>query len=164
MTFILKSTLQQLQNFKIETQNAFEDFPEAPAVYAVFDANEALQYIGITRKLRLSIMGHSRDLPDLTHSVKFETKHGATREELTQSWKEMIEDYVKQTGQVPPGNVTGNDQWKTKRVIRQKPEIRLTPGKGIEDLTISLEKIIDQIVKTNKVNYDQNTYSTHSTD
>lgn len=32
-----------------------------------------------------------------------------------------------------------------------KPEIRLTPGKGLDDLTCSVEDLIDQVVKTCKV-------------
>lgn len=51
--FILASSLNQFQNFKIEKQNGFEIFPDAPAVYAVFDAKEEVQYIGITRKVDL---------------------------------------------------------------------------------------------------------------
>lgn len=99
----------------------------------------------------MSVMGHSRDLPDLTYRVKFETKQGATKEELAQSWKETIEQHVQETGQVPPGNVSGNDRWKAKRRVKPKAEIRLTPGKGIEDLTVGIEVIIDQVVKSNKV-------------
>lgn len=32
-----------------------------------------------------------------------------------------------------------------------KPEIRLTPGKGLDDLTCSLEDLIDSVVKGNRV-------------
>lgn len=32
-----------------------------------------------------------------------------------------------------------------------KPEIRLTPGKGLDDLTCGVEELIDQVVKTCKV-------------
>lgn len=32
-----------------------------------------------------------------------------------------------------------------------KPEIRLTPGKGVQDLTCSVEDLVDQVVKTCKV-------------
>lgn len=51
--FNLASSLNQFQNFKIEKQNGFENVPDAPAVYAVFDAKEEVQYIGITRKVGL---------------------------------------------------------------------------------------------------------------
>lgn len=39
----------------------------------------------------------------------------------------------------------------TRRPRQSKPEIRLTPGKGLLDLTCSLEELIDQVVKTCKV-------------
>ena len=32
-----------------------------------------------------------------------------------------------------------------------KPELKLTPGKGIEDLTCSVEDLLDSVVKSNKV-------------
>lgn len=32
-----------------------------------------------------------------------------------------------------------------------KAELRLTPGKGLDDLTISLNDLIDQVVKSCKV-------------
>lgn len=37
------------------------------------------------------------------------------------------------------------------RPRQSKPEIRLTPGKGLQDLTCSLEELIDQVVKSCKV-------------
>ncbi len=56
---------------------------------------------------------------------------------------------VETTGAVPPGNVQGITTWTAKR--RPKPELRLTPGKGIEDLTCSVEDLIDQVVKSTRV-------------
>ena len=54
---------------------------------------------------------------------------------------------VEQSGQVPPGNVAGNTRWTGRRA---KPEIRLTPGKGLADLNCSVEDLIDGVVKSNK--------------
>jgi len=50
---------------------------------------------------------------------------------------------------VPPGNNKDNDTWTPKRP--QKVDIKLTPGKGIEDLNCSITDLIDQVVKSNKV-------------
>ena len=57
---------------------------------------------------------------------------------------------VEQSGQVPPGNAKGNTDWSLRRSA-PKPEIKLTPGKGLQDLTCSVEELVDQVVKTNKV-------------
>ena len=51
---------------------------------------------------------------------------------------------------MPPGNAKGNTDWSLRRSA-PKPEIKLTPGKGLQDLTCSVEELVDQVVKTNKV-------------
>jgi len=56
---------------------------------------------------------------------------------------------VQETGKVPPGNNKDNDTWTPKRP--QKGEIKLTPGKGIEDLNCTITDLIEQVVKSNKV-------------
>ena len=57
---------------------------------------------------------------------------------------------VNETGGVPPGNANGNHTWSIRRSA-PKPELKLTPGKGIQDLTCSVEDLVDQVVKSNKV-------------
>lgn len=57
---------------------------------------------------------------------------------------------VNETGSIPPGNAKGNTTWSIKRSA-PKPELKLTPGKGLQDLTCSVEDLVDQVVKTNKV-------------
>jgi len=56
------------------------------------------------------------------------------------------------TGQVPPGNAKGEKSWSQRRQAT-KPEIRLTPGKGIKDLTVPLTDIIQQVVTQNRVSF-----------
>lgn len=56
---------------------------------------------------------------------------------------------VAETGKIPPGNSKDNDTWAQKH--RAKPEVKLTPGKGTQDLTCSITDLIDQVVKSNKV-------------
>jgi hypothetical protein len=57
---------------------------------------------------------------------------------------------VAESGEIPPGNEKGNTAWSLRRAPA-KPEIRLTPGKGVEDLTCSVEDLVDQVVKSSKV-------------
>ena len=54
------------------------------------------------------------------------------------------------TGAVPPGNVKGEKAWAARRAVK-KPEVRLTPGKGLQDLSVPLEDIIQQVVDQNRV-------------
>ena len=60
----------------------------------------------------------------------------------------IVSSAVENTGAIPPGNAPGEKKWQQRKVCASKPEIRLTPGKGIEDLTCSVEDLIDQVVKT----------------
>lgn len=57
---------------------------------------------------------------------------------------------VTANGEVPPGNAKGNTTWAIRRSAA-KPEIKLTPGKGVQDLTCSIEALVDQVIKDNKV-------------
>ena len=52
---------------------------------------------------------------------------------------------------LPPGNTTEKEQWQRARVAKPKPEIKLTSGKGLEDLTCTVEELLDHVVKTSKV-------------
>lgn len=58
---------------------------------------------------------------------------------------------VQANGAVPPGNARNSPQQWVRKTPRAKPELKLTPGKGLEDLTCSLEELLDTVVKTNKV-------------
>lgn len=71
------------------------------------------------------------------------------KETLTQAWKSWMEEYVKSTGKVPPGNESGNATW-MRQPPRKKPDLRLTPGRHMQ-LTVPLEELIDKLVKENKV-------------
>ncbi|CAL5224467.1 g7159 [Coccomyxa viridis] len=109
-----------------------------------------LQYIGLSRKIAISIATHQQDLPDLTHSAKYEETPGASKEAMVAKWQEWLQAAVNETGAVPPGNAKGNTTWSIRRSA-PKPELKLTPGKGLQDLTCSVEDLLDQVVKTNKV-------------
>lgn len=51
---------------------------------------------------------------------------------------------------MPPGNAKGNKEWSARR-RGAKPEIKLTPGKGIQDLMVPLADIIQQVLDQNRV-------------
>ncbi|KAL3138746.1 hypothetical protein ABBQ32_005591 [Trebouxia sp. C0010 RCD-2024] len=125
--------------------------PAAAGVYAVYDKDGTLQYIGLSRKVTVSIANHKQDLPDYTHSVKVATVANPTKENLTAAWKQWVESAVQANGAVPPGNARNSPQQWVRKAPRAKPELKLTPGKGLQDLTCSLEELLDTVVKTNKV-------------
>lgn len=60
---------------------------------------------------------------------------------------------VQANGAVPPGNARNSPQQWVRKAPRAKPELKLTPGKGLQDLTCSLEELLDTVVKTNKVRH-----------
>ena len=41
----------------------------------------------------MSVMGHARDVPQLTRGIRYDVKPGATKEELGESWKQLIEQH-----------------------------------------------------------------------
>lgn len=71
------------------------------------------------------------------------------RTALTQAWKSWMEEHIKATGKVPPGNESGNTTW-VRQPPGKKPDLRLTPGRHVQ-LTVPLEELIDKLVKENKV-------------
>jgi len=130
--------------------NLSDAIPMAPGVYAIYDPQGVLQYVGISRKVAVSVQTHVEALPDLTASVKVGEMPEAGKEVLTEAWKAWIQQAVEETGAIPPGNAPGEKKWQQRRKRMAKPEIKLTPGKGLDDLTCSIEDLINQVVKTNR--------------
>jgi Grx4 family monothiol glutaredoxin len=124
--------------------------PNAPGIYAIYDAEGALQYVGMSRKVAVSVANHQQDLPDRVHAVAVLPVQDASRDALTAAWTSVVQEQVKKTGAVPPGNAKGNKEWSS-RQRAAKPEIRLTPGKGIQDLSVPLSDILQQVVDQNRV-------------
>lgn len=60
-----------------------------------------------------------------------------------------MEEHIKATGKVPPGNESGNATW-IRQAPKKKADLRLTPGRHVQ-LTVPLEELIDRLVKENKV-------------
>lgn len=125
--------------------------PSTPGVYAVFNEQEELQYIGLSRKISASIDRHAELVLDQMHSVQVLPMPGAGKEGLQGVWKSWIENHVAETGNIPAGNKQGEGQWKLRSKAPEKEDLKLTPGKGQEDLKMSLEDLIDSLVKSRKV-------------
>lgn len=125
------------------------EFPSASGVYAVYDKNSDLQFIGISRNIAASVLGHRKSVPELCVSVKVGVVDEPDRTALTQSWKSWMEEHIGVAGKVPPGNESGNNTW-VRQPPKKKSDLRLTPGRHVQ-LTIPLEELIDSLVKENKV-------------
>ena len=91
--------------------------PTTAGVYAVYDREQKLQYIGLSRKVSshclrhsqdcrmnrlsqaqlpdiqvaVSVANHIQDMPDHTHSVKVATVPDPTKDNLTAAWKQWIQ-------------------------------------------------------------------------
>ncbi|KAM6550611.1 hypothetical protein CsatB_000419 [Cannabis sativa] len=124
-------------------------FPSDTGVYAVYDGNGDLQFVGLSRNIAASVLAHRKSVPELCHSVKVGVVDEPDRESLTQAWKSWMEEHIKTTGKVPPGNESGNATW-ARQAPKKKADLRLTPGRHVQ-LTVPLEDLIDRLVKENKV-------------
>lgn len=156
--------------------------PDMPGVYAVFDKDGTLQYMGLSRKVATSVGMHAADLPDECAAVKFDVVVGGGKEELQGAWKQWMTEvsgrpvprgalravtplpparpdpplpapppqHMEDAGAVPPGNQPGVTKWQARRKV-VKPDIKLTAGKGMDDVTVSMGELVDMVVRQNRV-------------
>nr|ACJ85191.1 unknown [Medicago truncatula]AFK49622.1 unknown [Medicago truncatula] len=126
-----------------------EELPSGAGVYAVYDKNGGLQFIGLSRNIAATVLAHRKSVPELCGSLKVGVVDEPDRESLTQAWKSWMEEHIKITGKVPPGNESGNATW-VRPQPKKKADLRLTPGRHVQ-LTVPLEELVDKLVKENKV-------------
>jgi hypothetical protein len=84
-----------------------EQFQGKVGVYAIFDQDQALQYIGYSRDISLSLKQHFVRRPYQCYWLKVQTIDRPNRtilEEIRTTW-------IAENGSVPPGNVTAESQW-----------------------------------------------------
>ncbi|GFP92182.1 monothiol glutaredoxin-s16 chloroplastic [Phtheirospermum japonicum] len=145
------SALKKLSDSELVSVSSESDgiFPSDSGVYAVYDGNGDLQFIGITRNLAASVLTHKKTVPELCSSVKIAVVEDPEKTALTEAWKSWMQEQIADTGKVPPGNEPGNTTW-VKKAPRKKSDLRLTPGRHVQ-LTVPLEDLIDRLVKENKV-------------
>nr|GEX28120.1 bifunctional monothiol glutaredoxin-S16, chloroplastic [Tanacetum cinerariifolium] len=123
--------------------------PSGSGVYAVYDNNGDMQFLGLSRNIQSSVVFHKKSLPYLCASVKVGVVDSPDRAALTEAWKSWMEEHIEATGKVPPGNEKGNTTW-VRQAPKKKADIRITPGPNTK-LTVPLEELIDRMVKENKV-------------
>ena len=118
----------------------------------MLDADNTVQYVGMSRRLATTVAGHAKDVPDRAVAVKFAPFPSASRDELTAVWRAWVQEVVDTTGSAPPGNLPdGQADWAPRRPPPPPAEIKLTPGKGLQDLTVGLDTLIRGVIDDNKV-------------
>ncbi|KAF5759496.1 putative glutaredoxin, GIY-YIG endonuclease superfamily, Thioredoxin-like superfamily [Helianthus annuus] len=132
-----------------ETVPVSSVFPSASGVYAVYDKNGDLQFVGLSRNIQASVLFHQKSVPELCASIKVGMVDNPDRTSLTEAWKSWMEEHIEVTGKVPPGNEKGNTTW-VRQAPKKKSDLRITPGPNTK-LTVPLEELIDRMVKENKV-------------
>lgn len=83
------------------------EFESKVGVYAIFDTDKILQYIGYSRDVALSLKQHLVRQPQKCYWLKIETIDRPSRtllEEIQTTW-------IAQQGAVPPGNSIEAAQW-----------------------------------------------------
>jgi Grx4 family monothiol glutaredoxin len=151
---VARSKFSEVEALPVFVDGQPSDIPPKSGVYAVFDSSGTLQYVGISRNINLSVAAHSKALDKaVVHSVKVGVIENATKDQLTEAWKEWLQEGVNEGGAVPPGNAGDAKQkqkWKGKGPT-SKPEIKLTSGKGSDDLTCDIKDLIDMVVKNERI-------------
>ncbi|KAL6508051.1 Bifunctional monothiol glutaredoxin-S16, chloroplastic [Orobanche gracilis] len=150
--FGVLSALKKLSDSELVAISSESDgiFPSDSGVYAVYNGNGDIQFIGITRNLTASILTHLKSVPELCSSVKVAVvEEPADKTALTEAWKSWMQEHIAATGKVPPGNEPGNTTW-IKNAPTKKADLRLTPGRHV-GLTVPLEGLVNRLVKENKV-------------
>lgn len=68
-----------------------KDIPMSAGVYAVYDGQGTLQYVGISRKVGVSVQAHVESLPELVDTMKVAVIEDGSKEVLTEAWKQWIQ-------------------------------------------------------------------------
>lgn len=90
-----------------ENGNLPEQYQGKIGVYAIFDRDKNLQFVGYSRDVFLSLRQHLVRQPEFCYWVKVETIERPSRkilEEIEQAW-------IAENGSVPVGNGENKDKW-----------------------------------------------------
>jgi hypothetical protein len=112
-------------------------------VYAIFDQNHVLQYIGYSRDIVLSLKQHLVRQPDQCHSLKVQTIDRPNRtllEEIRSAW-------IAENGPLPMGNSSDQSNWNDPIDVKNRmtPEEQAAYTSAIDEL--SQRKILKQVAR-----------------
>ncbi|MGB3535752.1 MAG: GIY-YIG nuclease family protein [Microcoleaceae cyanobacterium] len=111
-------------------------------VYAIFDANNVLQYVGYSRNVYLSLKQHLVRKPQDCYQVKFKTIERPSRtilEEIKAAW-------ISENGSIPIGNAAQEHQWN--QAIDVKPSMTTAEQTEYEKLDdMGQEKLLKKVAR-----------------
>ncbi|HEY9735807.1 MAG TPA: GIY-YIG nuclease family protein [Trichocoleus sp.] len=84
-----------------------EDWQGKVGIYAIYNADQQLQYVGYSRDVGLSLKQHLVRQPEACHWVKVQTVERPSRTLL----EGIRNDWIEQNGAVPPGNGEAEAAW-----------------------------------------------------
>lgn len=88
------------------------------------------------------------ELHSAESSSPLASRAAASTEELTSAWRVWIERAIRVEGRVPPGNVRGSAEAARWTVRRHGRELRLTPGKGADKLTVPIDVLVSNVLRS----------------
>ncbi len=106
-----------LHPYLTKTGELSEHWSGIVGAYAIFDQAQALQYVGYSRDIGVSLTQHLVRCPHQCHWLKVQPIAKPSRTLLDLITTAWIEDY----GTVPPGNSSDQDRWT--KPIDAKPQM-----------------------------------------
>ncbi|CAK9042828.1 unnamed protein product [Durusdinium trenchii] len=133
--------------------------PEEMGVYAVYDGDERLQYIGLSRNMQKSVATHAKaigikEVGDLIGSVRCAEMPDGSKEELKSTWEVWLKDHLGNGGEIPVGNLPENapgadPRWRSKGA-QAKPSLNLGGVAGIASQAEAMDAV-RQAVEENPI-------------
>ncbi|CAA0830567.1 Xanthoxin dehydrogenase [Striga hermonthica] len=127
---VVVSALKKLSDSELVEVSFASDgiLPSGAGVYAVYDGDGELQFVGKTRNLAASVLTRKKSVPELCFSVKVAEVEDPDKNALTEAWKSWVQEHIDSTGKVPPGNEPGNSMW-----VRNAPHRKaILEGQGVD--------------------------------
>ena len=136
----LTSTLAELEftSYINTTGQLPEEYQGKAGIYAIFDQNQILQYIGYSRDIYLSLKQHLVRQPEKCHWVKIQTTDRPSRTEL----ENIRSAWIAETGITPPGNGPDEPNWtqpiniNTQLSSEEKQALEKAAGQELEQTKI----------------------------
>jgi len=132
--------------------------PAEMGLYAIYDQDGRLQYIGLSREIRKSVEAHAKAIGseaiELISTVKCADLPGVAKETLKEIWQDWIQDHMASGGEIPAGNLPENapgadPRWRA-RGTQSKPALNLGGSGGIATRE-DAERAVKEAVENNPV-------------
>lgn len=121
--------------------------PEEMGVYAVYNEDNNLQYIGLSRQIQKSVEAHAKaigiqEVGSFISAVRCAEMPGQSKELLKETWEKWIKSHMDNGGEIPMGNLPENapgadPRWRN-RGPPAKPPLNLG---GIGGITTPMEAL-----------------------